>query len=323
MLNNTKKLIVYLDPDTLEYMYLNYTKKRNYPVMSKLYTVLHEGFINNALVVPLSMDHIQPYIDENQIDRNFLNMMGELGQVQFLQRFTVKVLQLIRVINFFFKQVYKKEIWKDAFSSDPDERHTRGFSKYLSITAQNVNTTLKKEKKLSQIYDFIEKFKIGGEADSIAADHYRFLWDQFPDIMRPYLPFNGTPEQHIKTFFEYDEIKDIPEFHIISSILYPLFESYGIQDIEFGLKDDILQAAETAASYLPYCNFYVTASDIAELFILNGISGLYDVKVYDNNESSLYKLIDDVPKSLAVLKDRRKKEMGKSIFQRDDNRKYF
>ena len=72
MLNNTKKLIVYLDPDTLEYMYLNHIKKRNYPVMSKLYNVLHEGFNNNTLVTPLSMDHIQPYIDENQIDRNFL-----------------------------------------------------------------------------------------------------------------------------------------------------------------------------------------------------------------------------------------------------------
>jgi hypothetical protein len=304
-------------------MYLNHIKKRNYPVMSKLYNVLHEGFINNAVVAPLSMDHIQPYISENQINKNFLNMMGELGQVQFLQRFTVKVLQLSRVINFFFEQVYKKEIWKDAFSSDPDEKYTRGFSKYLSITAQNVITTLEREKKLSQIYDFIEKFKTGGDADSLAADHYRFLWDQFPDIMRPYLPVNGTPEQHIQTFFEYDEIKDIPEFHIISSILYPLFESYGIQDIEFGLKDDILQAAETAASYLPYCHFYVTATDVAELFIINGINDLYDVKVYDNNESSLYKLIDDISKSLAVWEERRKKDVGKSIFQRDDNQKYF
>ena len=103
MLNNTMKIVVYLDADTLEYMYLTYTKKRNYAVMRKLFTILHEGFINNFLVTPLSLDHLYHYIEENNTDRNFLNMMGEFGQVQFLQRFTVRMLQLIRGVNLYVK----------------------------------------------------------------------------------------------------------------------------------------------------------------------------------------------------------------------------
>ena len=188
MLNNSRKIVVYLDPETLEFMYLNYTEKRNYPVMSKLFNLLNRGFESDLLVTPLSLDHLYPYIEENKIDRTFLDMMGELGQVQFLQRFTVRMLQLIRVVNFFFEQVYKKEIWKDAFAADPDQHYTPGFNKYSSITAQNVIKALDREKKLSQIFDFIEKYKAGVEAESLAAEHYEFLWEQFEDVMRPFLP---------------------------------------------------------------------------------------------------------------------------------------
>ncbi|MCD6307713.1 MAG: hypothetical protein J7M24_01810, partial [Candidatus Latescibacteria bacterium] len=285
MLNKTRKIVVYLDTETLEYMYLNYSGKRHYPVMNKLFNLLHEGFVNNILVVPLALDHILPHIEENKIDHEFLNMMGEMGQVQFLQRFTVKMLQLIRVINFYFEQVYKKEIWKDAFSSDPDERYVHGFNQYSSITAQNTLKALDREKKLSQIYDFIERFKKGEAPESIASNHFRFLWEQFPDFIRPYFPDDGDPEMHINSFFKMEDIKEIPEFHILSNSLYPLFEAYGIEDIEYGLKDDILAAAETISAYMPYCNFYVTVSDIAELFIMNRVHDVYDVRIYDNNES--------------------------------------
>lgn len=323
MLNNSKKTVVYLDPDSLEYMYLTYTEKRNYPVMRKLLALLHDGFQKNVVVTPLCHEHLYPYIEDNKIDVKFLNMMGEVGQVQFLQRFTVKMLQLIRVINSFFEQRYKKEIWKDAFSSDPDERYAPGFNKYQSITAQNILTALDREKKLSQIYDFIEKFKAGRNAEEIASEYYRYIFEQFPDIIKQYLPIEGDANDHINRFLAYDDIKDIPEFHLISNTLYPLFETYGIKDIEYGLKDDILLAAETAAAYLPYCHFYVTVPDIAEMYIMNGINEIYDVRVYDNNESSLYRLIDDLTKFLQAKIESSTKESGKSMFRRDANKRYF
>jgi len=315
MLNNTKKLVVYLDTATLEYMFLSYSERRNYPVMNKLFSVLNEGFENNVLCTPLSLDHLQPYIEKNQIDRKFLNMMGELGQVQFHQRFTVKMLQLIRVVNYFFEQMYKKDIWKDGFTSDPDERFVPGFNKYRAITAQNTIKALEREKKLSQLYFFIEKFKSGKKADSLAADHYKFFWEKFPDLIKPYLPLDGTPEENMKRFFEYEDIREIPEFHIVSTILYPLFETYGIEDIEYGMKDDILMDAETAACYMPYSHYYVTVSDIAEQFIENGVSDIYDVKVYDNSEKSLYKLIEDISKGVANIKASETKNEGKTQFR--------
>jgi len=316
MLNNTKKLIVYLDSDTLEYMYLSYTEKRNYPVMRRLFGLLHKNFVGDVLVVPLSMEHLYPYIKENTIDRQFLNMMGDLGQVQFLQRFTVKMLQLIRAVTNFFEQPYKKEIWKDVFSSDPDEKYVPGFSKYFAITAQNALNALEREKKLSQVCGFIEKYKMEVPAEETAVDYFRYLWNQFRDVMRPYLPVNGSPDDNMERFLSCEDIKDIPEFHIISSILYPLFDSYGIRDVEAGLKDDVLFAAETAAAYMPYCHFYVTVTDIAELFLMTGINELYSVKVYDNNESSLYRMIDDISKAVENKKEMEKRETGKTMFRR-------
>ncbi len=318
MLNDTRKFVVYLDPDTLEYMYLNYTKKRKYPVMNKLYTLLHEGFVNNLLVVPLSMDHLLPYIKENQIDSGFINMMGELGQVRFLQRFTVKTLQLIRIINRFFDHNYSKPVWKDAFSTDPDEKYCLGFNKYNSITVQNVLKAYEREKKHSQLYDFIESYKNEKPVESVAGSHFNFLWEQFSDLIKPYLPKNGEPEFHIKSFLEYGDIKEIPEFHIASSILYPIIEAYGIGDIEYGLKDEVLFAAENVAAYMPFCHFYVTTVDIVELVVKTKINEMYYVKVYDHNESSLYKFIKDLSEATKAKREFQGKEMKKTIFRRDN-----
>ena len=64
------------------------------------------------------------------------------------------------------------------------------------------------------------------------------------------------------------------------------------------MADEALFVAETAAAYMPYCHFYVTIVDVAELITKTRINKFYDVKVYDHNESSLYKLIDDLTESI-------------------------
>ena len=323
MLNQSDKFIVYLDPDTLGYLFLSFTKRRNYPVMNKLFSLLEEGFKNNYIVTPLSTDHLLSYITENKIDRSFLTMMGKLGQLHYHQRFTVRMLQLIRVINFFFEQHYTRQIWSDAFTSDPDERLAQGFNKYSSITATNVLQANEREKKLSQVYDFINRIKNGQTVDMIASEYFKVLWEQFPDIIRPYLPSDGIPEYHMKRFFDFNEIKDIPEFHIISTILFPLFEAYGIEEIENGSRDPVLLAAETFSAYMPYSNFYVTTGDIAELIITTGVNTVYNVRVYENNESSLYQLIEDITEAVKTKRQEREKSSTKTIYQRGGSSQGF
>jgi len=316
MLNMTEKLVVYLDPETLKYMFLNYTKERNYPVMTKLYTLLHEGYVNDLIVTPLTFEHVYPYIQDNKIPVEYLNMMGDIGQLQCHLRFTVRTLQLIRVINSFFELDYKKPIWRDAFSSDPDERTKSGFNKYLSISASNVMKAMEREKNNSQVYYFIESFKEKKPKESIAGEYYAYVWKQFPDLIKPHLPLDGDPEDHVKRFLSYEDIRDIPEFHIISNILYPLFETYGIQEIEYGRKDDLLLSAEKMAAYMPYCNYYVTTADVTELVSMIGINEPYNVLLYDDNESSLYRLIDDLTNAVNSKSIEKKKKETRTIFRK-------
>ena len=120
----------------------------------------------------------------------------------------------------------------------------------------------------------------------------------------------------MEKFLEYDDIREIPEYYIISSLLYPLIETYGIQNVEYGLKDDLLLAAENVAAYMPFCNFFVTTVDIAELIIMTGIDEVFSVKVYDHNESSLYKLIDDLSDVLKRKKSEIKDQKSKTIFRK-------
>ena len=294
MLNRSEKYIVYLDPDTLQYMYLDYIGARSYPVMKRLYATLHDGFVSNHLAVPISIDTIPQFIKENRIEQQFLSMMGGIGQVQFLQRFTIKTLQLIRIINSVYKNTYKKPVWRDAFSVNPDEKYAPEFNKYGSISAKNVNNALEREKKSSQIFEIIDSYKKGKQVKAVARDHFISLWDKFSDLISPYFPKIGSPDSYMNEFLEFDEIKDIPQFHILSSIVFPLLDAYGVKEVESGMKDQELLAAETMSVYLPYCNFYVTAVDIAELVIMNGMNDLYSVKVYDHNESSLYSMIQNL-----------------------------
>jgi len=316
MLNNTQRYIVYLDPDTLQYMFLSYTKSRNYPVMNKLYSVLHEGYRDNLVVTPLTFEHIVPFIHDKKIEPEFLDMMWKIGQVQFFQRFTVRILQLIRVINFFFKQNYKKPVWRDAFSSNPDEKFMRGFNKYYANNAKNVLKSIEREKNNSHIYYFIDSFKDNKALDSIAVNYFRHQCEQFHDLIQPYLPLDGNHEYHMNEFCEYDGIKDIPEYQIISTILYPLFERYGIQEIESGMKDNVLTAVETLAAYMPYCHFYITSVEIAELMNMTGVDDLYGVNVYDNNEDSLYKIIADLTEALKQKRIESQKKATGTAFRK-------
>ena len=91
---------------------------------------------------------------------------------------------------------------------------------------------MEREKNNSQIYFFIENFKEGNPLDSIAGEYFNYLWEKFSDLVKPYLPVDGSYEYYMKKFLEYEDIKDIPEFHIISNILYPLFETLGIENVE-------------------------------------------------------------------------------------------
>ena len=320
ILNDSDKFVIYLDPDTLGFMFLNYTGKRNYRVMTKLHALLHEGFVGNTTIVPISMEHVLPYIRENKVDTRFLSMMGEIGQVQFLQRFTVRTLQLIRIINHYFEHDYRKPRWKDAFSSDPDEKYYPGFNKYSSITASNVLKAYEREKKYTNLFQFIDSYRKQKPVESVVHEYFTNLWEQFPEIIRPYLPPDGVPEYHMESFLGNEEIKEIPEFHIKASILYQLIDAYGIEEVERGMRDEILLAAENISTYMPYCHFFVTTVDVAEPMIMSGINDLYYVKVYDHNESSLYKLIHDVTEAVKARKSFREKEHKKTIFRREDGK---
>lgn len=321
MLNKTGKKIVYLDKETLKYLYLTYTGEKVYPVMKKLYTALNDGFVNNRLVTPLELDYVLPYIDNNKIKNEFLSMMGGIGQVQFHQRFTIKTMQLIRIISHYFDNPSDKPMWRDAFTNDPDERYKLGFNRYSSITAQHAIQAISREKQYSQVFEFIESYRSGTPAENMATLHFRSLWEQFPDLIRPALPTIGSPDTHMNRFLEHEEIRDIPEFHIISGILYPMVDAYGIELVEHGVRDEELLAAEAVASYLPYCHYYVTKVDIAEVLSMSGVPDTYDVRIYDHNESSLFRLIHDISEDYQSDIAKRDLMARRTMFRRDGTKR--
>jgi len=316
MLNQTQKKIVYLDNETLRYMFYTYTGEREYPVMKKLYAILCDGFMKDWLVTPLSVDHVLPYIIDNNVEASFLAMMGGIGQVQFHQRFTIKTLQFIRIINHFFNNSYGKPLWRDAFTSDPDEKFRQDFNRYASISAQNVFQAVSREKNYSQVFKFIESYKSGNAVEEIAAQHFRSIWDQFPDLIKPFLPTAGEPETHIIKFLENGDIREIPEFHILATVLYPMVKAYGIDQIEHGLRDEELLAAESIAVYLPHCHYYVTKVDIAEILTKSDVQETYHVRVYDHNENSLYRLIEGLTEDCKNEVSRKEYQSRKTIFQK-------
>ena len=158
--------------------------------------------------------------------------------------------------------------------------------------------------------------------EKVAQSHFFSLWEKSSDLISPYFPRMGSPESYMEDFLENDEIKDFPQFHILSNVFYPLLDAYGIEEVEDCLKDKEIIAAETMSVLMPYCHYYVTTSDIAELVVMNGFNYDYNTKVYDDNESSLYKMINEIydaykMKSKMVKSSEKKKAANKkrsSIF---------
>jgi hypothetical protein len=102
----------------------------------------------------------------------------------------------------------------------------------------------------------------------------------------------------------------------MSNILNTLIDTYGVDEVESGERDEQLFAAEIMGSYLPYCHFYVTTVDVAELVIMTGINEPYNVRVYDHNESSLYQMIHDIgERHQAKLRYQRQRKT-KSVYQK-------
>ena len=77
------------------------------------------------------------------------------------------------------------------------------------------------------------------------------------------------------------------------------------------------------ASYFPYCHYYVTSSDITKLVTTTGINEIYNVKSYDNSESSLYKLVDDLSEAIMTKRSTMEKSKDKSMFRKSGPQRYF
>ena len=89
------------------------------------------------------------------------------------------------------------------------------------------------------------------------------------------------------------------------------------------MNDDLLLASEITSAYMPYCNYYVSTVDIAELILMSGINEEYKVRVYDHNESSLYKLIDDLTLACRSKSIERRRKETKTMFRKKMNNSMF
>jgi hypothetical protein len=165
-------------------------------------------------------------------------------------------------------------------------------------------------------FKFIESYKSGNAVEEIAAQHFRSIWDQFPNIIKTFLPTAGAPETHIIKFLENGDIREIPEFHILATVLYPMVKAYGIDQIEHGLQDEEILAAESIAIYLPHYHYYVTKVDIAEILTKSDVQETYHVRVYGHNESSLYRLIEGLTEDCKNEVSRKEYQSRKTIFQK-------
>ena len=95
-----------------------------------------------------------------------------------------------------------------------------------------------------------------------------------------------------------------------------MVKAYGIDQIEHGLRDEELLAAESIAVYLPHCHYYVTKVDIAEILTKSDVQETYHVRVYDHNENSLYRLIEGLTEDCKNEVSRKEYQSRKTIFQK-------
>ena len=273
---HSQKLLVYLDQNFLSEMAKADINENVRPEFKEIYELLHQGFVDEKLVVPASLLHdIESSLATHLTDR-IVSYQHYLGQVRLYRPDEIRNTQTSATLDRFLGRTPEDPLRpKAAFLNDPDQRVERSG---ISVDAHLEN------------HDFRQSRH--GTAKELEELRQRILGKvtyerqveleqetQRNGFIETYLRFCGAvseeKREQLKAFTESDDFKRIPLLRIEAHLFASILTRKPNRQIKPSDGTDI----DALSAYLPYMDVVCTDAFMADL--MRDLAREYGVKMFN------------------------------------------
>jgi hypothetical protein len=285
MPKRTKKIIVYLDQNFISDMAKADSNKRVKPEFKHIYELLHEGFLDEKLVVSASWFHEVETSLSGELKKRIVSYQNYLGQVRLNFPEGVRREQIMAFASRFKGNTDIDPFAIDiAFNENPDKR-TRMLNIVVNSNLEYFdfrNKRLQTAKALESLHQIIigsnisynEQFKteMNDQRRCCLESNYDYLMHLF----------NGD-EERMMEFIMSDMFDKIPFINIEAKLMAFLLTHFKNRAIKGSDPTDI----DIISTYLPYIDVLATDKFIADRITELGIASDYNIDLFDARTNKL------------------------------------
>lgn len=283
----TQKLLVYLDQNFLSDMSKADVNEKVRPEFNEIYELLHQGFVDEKLVVPSSLLHdIESSLAPHLKDR-IVTYQHYLGQVRLYRPDEIRNTQTSAALDRFMGRTPADPLQPEAaFLDHPDQRVERfdisvdshlerhNFRQSRRRTAGELERLRQRRLQGKVTYDHQLKVEQETQRDQFVQTYCSFCG-----------PVSGEKRKKLTAFTESTDFTSIPllriEAHLFASIL--------TRKPDRQIKPSDGADIDALSAYVPYMDVVCTDAFMADQ--LRGIAKGYGIKIFHAKTSSLRELM--------------------------------
>lgn len=285
MPKRTRKLLVYLDQNFLSAMAKADTHQNVNPAFNDIYELLHQGFVNEKVVVPASVLHdIESSLDTRIKDRIAI-YQGYLGQVRLRRPDEVWNRQVDAVLCAFSERSAKDPLDPDiAFLDDPDQKVQRlgirvdGHLERFNFRTARHDTARRlealRQRLLAEGVGFEQQLEV--EEQEQRDEFLRFYF-------RHCQPPSDEDRQRFTAFTESPTFRTIPLPRIQAHLFAAILTRKPTRAVRSGDAADI----EILSAYAPYMDVVCTDAFMADQLLALGFDAEFATRVFHAKKESL------------------------------------
>jgi hypothetical protein len=294
----TKKLIIYLDQNFISEtakISMNSNVRRCFV---ELYGVLHQGFLEEKLVVPKSVFHDEETGLSGHLQEIIRSTQSKLGHVRFKHFVVVRDAQICRAARMFGRAQSQNIIFvNDAFCAHPDSQ----VSKIDVILVQNTDWGKKEESRKNIADELNELRKRIAQSRKTYKEQFAIEMDferqcmQRPESIFKYRTLMHLSEAEYQAFVASEDFSKVPIMQLdVALLAYALTGSH-TRKVQNG---DVTDWSAMSA-YLPYCDVYATDRFACGLAKSVNADTMYGCRLFSGKTGDIEALTDYIRGKIA------------------------
>lgn len=258
----SKKLVVYLDQNFISEMAKARDNERVKPEFSQIYELLHQGFLDEKVIVPKSHFHDIETSLIPRLEERIKDYQGYLGQIKLQDRAYVQGGELKRAIGVFSGLEPTDFGSRLIFRDDPDQRVER-FRVRGNIDWRSFNFGASRIQQARELNTVREQLRIAGTAaksqiGKVLAAQERFIVSEYRHLLKAEFVEDSDL---IAKFVASGAVRTMPSVSIYAKMWSKLLIDYYNRPIKPSDQTDV----DVISTYLPYVDVLATDTFMANL----------------------------------------------------------